>query len=93
MWLVEVLKSYKISNKIVRIIEYIIKNWNIDMFYGKRRIGNIKLNNGILQGDTMSPLLFIMCIDPIMNKLDEIIKGVEIRKELEDSVKIIQINK
>ena len=45
MWLIEVLKSYKISNKIVRIIEYIIKNWNIDIFYGKRKITNIKLNN------------------------------------------------
>ena len=40
----------------------------------------------------MSPLLFIMCIDPIMNKLDEIIKGVEIRKELEEGVKFIRIN-
>ena len=70
-----------------------VGKWNIDISYTKKKIGNIKLNNGILQGDTMSPLLFIMCIDPIMNKLDEIIKGVEIRKELEEGVKFIRINK
>ena len=41
----------------------------------------------------MSPLLFIMCIGPIMNKLDEIIKGVETRRETEEGVKFIKINK
>ena len=63
------------------------------MSYTKKIIGNIKLNNGTLQDDTMSLLLFIMCIIKIMNKLDEIIKWVEIRKGLEDGVKNIRINK
>ena len=41
----------------------------------------------------MSPLLFILSIDPIMNKLDEIIKGVEIRRNIEGEMKVIKINK
>ena len=52
-------------------------------------IGKIKINNGILQGDTMSPLLFILSIDPILNEIDNIIKGIEIKKDNKN----IKINK
>ena len=81
IWLIEVLKSYKISSKIINIIKDIGGKWSIKLMYGNKDVGLVNLKNGILQGDTMSPLLFILCIDPIMNKLDEIIKGVEIRRE------------
>ena len=53
------------------------------------RVGIINLKNGILQGDTMSHLLFVLAINPIMNKLDKIIEGVKIKKE----EKVIKLNK
>ena len=50
----------------------------IKLKYTNNIICEIKLENGILQGDTMSPLLFILALDPLMNKLDNIIEGVKI---------------
>ena len=79
-WLLAVLKSYKVNSKLIRILENIIKRWNIDLYYNDNKIIKIHLQNGILQGDTMLPLLFIISINPILDKLDEIIEGVEIKK-------------
>ena len=76
--MLNVLKEYKISNKIYNIINDIINKWKIKLKYTNNIICEIKLENGILQGDTMSPLLFIIALDPLMNKLDNIIEGVKI---------------
>ena len=52
-----------------------MNKWKIKLYYNNNFIGKIKINNGILQGDIMSQLLFILSIDPILNELDNIIKG------------------
>ena len=88
-WLLLVLDKYKISFKIISIIKDIMKKWKIKLHYNNNFIGKIKINNGILQGDTMSPLLFILSIDPILNEIDNIIKGIEIKKDNKN----IRINK
>ena len=79
-WMMEVLRNYKISTKICNIIEDIVSKWKIKLKYSTDVICEIKLQNGILQGDTMSPLLFILALDPLMNKLDEEIIGVKINE-------------
>ena len=79
-WLLKVLKMYKISNKIYNIIKNIINKWKINIGYNNNKICKIKLKNGILQGDTMSPFLFVLALEPIKKRIDEEIEGVEINK-------------
>ena len=38
MWLIEVLKSYKISSKIINIIKDIIGKWSIKLMYGNKDV-------------------------------------------------------
>ena len=76
----EVLRNYKISTKICNIIEDIVSKWKIKLKYSTDVICEIKLQNGILQGDTMSPLLFILALDPLRNKVDEEIIGGKIKE-------------
>ena len=55
-------------------------------------IGVVNLQNRTLQCDTMSSVFYILCIDPIMNELDKIVKEVEIKKRISDNeTKIIHI--
>ena len=79
-WLLKVLNMYKINNKIINIIENIINKWKINIGYNNNIISKIKLKNWILHGDTMSPFLFVLALDPIMKRIDEEIEGVEINK-------------
>ena len=67
-----------ILSGICNIIEDIVSKWKIKLPYSTEVICEIKLQTGILQGDTMSSLSFILASDPLMNKLDKEIIGVKI---------------
>ena len=48
------------------IIEMMAR-WRIHLSYGaKKEVGEVRLRNGIIQGDAFSPLLFVLMIDPLI---------------------------
>ena len=48
------------------IIE-MMSRWRIRLSYGaKKEVGEVKLENGIIQGDASSSLLFVLMIDPLI---------------------------
>ena len=41
--------------------------WEIRLSYGaKKEVYKVRLENDIIQGDTFSPLLFVLMIDPLI---------------------------
>ena len=46
----------------------------------KQRIGNIRIKTGILQGDSLSPLLFILAIDIISKQLERRLQPIKIKE-------------
>ena len=51
------------------IIE-MMAHWKIRLSYGaKKEAGEVRLENGIIQGDAFSPLLFVLMIDPLIKIL------------------------
>ena len=47
-----------------------MNRWKICLSYGaKKDVGEVKLTNGIIQGDAFSPLLFVLTIDPLVRIL------------------------
>ena len=52
------------------LITEIMTRWKIKLSYGaKKEVGDVRLTNGILQGDTFLPLLFVLMIDPLIKVL------------------------
>ena len=48
------------------IVEMMMR-WKIRLSYGaKKEVGEVHLENGIIQGDAFSPLLFVLMIDPLI---------------------------
>ena len=37
-----------------------MKQWNTELTAGNQRLGNVKIRRGIFQGDSLSPLLFVL---------------------------------
>ena len=51
-------------------LEKIISNWHIKILQGGQVILEKQLRRGILKGDGLSPLLFVICMDPLSRKLN-----------------------
>ena len=68
-WILEILTVYKISSVILNFLAHSMSMWHTNMFLyhenGVLSVDNIKIKRGIFQGDTLSPLLFIIAINPL----------------------------
>jgi hypothetical protein len=65
-WIIHVLKEMKIARNIRRLIEQSMANWNTRLeTQGGGTLGNIEIRRGIFQGDSLSPLLFVMALIPL----------------------------
>ena len=77
--LIETLEYYQVPFKIVKSVEHMMTNWQLIPHYNKEStIEPIKLRRGVMQGDSLSPLLFILYINVISQSLNEEIEKIEI---------------
>ena len=69
------MKTYKISTSIINFIENSIKEWKTDLkLYhanGMNEIPNVQIKRGIFQGDSLSPLQFVLELDPLSRLLNK----------------------
>ena len=59
-WIINCLKTYKISHEVINFIEKNMKNWRIELTAGGKSLAETKTQIAIFQGDALSPLLFII---------------------------------
>ena len=48
-----------------RFISGNMKQWNTELMSGNQRLGNVRIRRGIFQGDSLSPLLFVLSMIPL----------------------------
>ena len=39
-----------------------MERWNVDLVAGNEKLGNVRIRRGIFQGDSLSPLLFVLVL-------------------------------
>lgn len=82
-WIVECLELYGISNRIVSFLERSMTNWRVQLTSCGESLGTVNVRRGIFQGDSLSPLLFIICMIPLTKVLRKVKMGYTL-----DGVKI-----
>ena len=66
-FLEELLKVDGFPSGIQMLIVEMMARWRIRLSHGaKKEVGEVRLTNGIIQGDAFSPLLFVLMIDPLI---------------------------
>ena len=74
-WILKCLELYKIDQRIINLTKKQMKNWNVNINLkhnnGTINLPDVKVNKGIFQGDSLSPLIFCLCLDPLSKILNE----------------------
>ena len=59
----------EVPRKLIKVIEDLMDKWKIKLCINNKEIGKIKLNRGILQGDSLSSKLFVIAINIVSKKI------------------------
>lgn len=82
-YLIELLQKMQIPEYSIIFVKRMLQLQQTRLNLNGKEIGKIKIKNGILQGDALSPLLFVLAIEPmstILNKKHQIVEANEIRR-------------
>ena len=64
---------YEFLPGVKMLIIEMMAHWKIRLSYGaKRKVGEVRFENGIIQRDAFSPLLFVLMIDPLIKILKRV---------------------
>ena len=74
-WIFEVLRMYKIASNVGNFLKRSISMWKTALTLNNRMLGYVNIKRGIFQGDSLSPLLFVMCLFPLSSLLRDLQKG------------------
>lgn len=68
-YLLECIDALGLPSWIIRFLRDTVQRWKIELRDGKDIILEKPIRRGILQGDSLSPLLFVLCLDPMSRML------------------------
>ena len=81
IYLIKCLEKYSFPPWILNFLKDIISKWKLSIRSGRDEIILKSVKRGILQGDSLSPLLFVLCIDPLSRQLNGVHQKINVPTE------------
>ena len=79
-WIINCLKMYKMSDEVINLTEKSMKTWRVELTAEEKSLAEAKIQRGIFQGDTLSPLLFMIAMMPLNHIPRKCIAGYKLSK-------------
>ena len=80
-WIVECLEMFGIAENVKKFLIDSMKTWKTELTSSGERLGVIHIRRGIFQGDSLSPLLFVLSMIPLTLILRKSTAGYDLAKE------------
>ena len=80
-WILKCLRMFGIADNIVGIMESSMPDWATNLYAGNNHLGTVKIRRGIFQGDSFSPLLFVLALIPLSMVLRKSEIGYQLGKD------------
>ena len=68
-WIINCLEIVRINDKIRRLLAESMKLWKAGLTSGEENLREVNIRQEIFQGDSLSPLLFAVCLLPLTHML------------------------
>jgi len=69
-YLIDVLKRIEVPLNIIKFVERTLALQQTNLICNREVIGKVRIEKGLLQGDSLSPLLFVLAMEPLSRKLN-----------------------
>ena len=79
-WLIECLELYGAKENTIRFLKNTMPNWKTILTSSGTRLTEVNIRRGIFQGDSLSPLLFIVAMTPMTRILETMVVGYQLKK-------------
>ncbi|KAI5179376.1 hypothetical protein PAEPH01_2624, partial [Pancytospora epiphaga] len=80
-YLMKCLERLELPAWILGFLRSIIARWEVSIRNGSNQILRKRIACGILQGDSLSPLLFVLCLDPLSRRLNGLHPKVSVKTD------------
>ena len=80
-WIAECLEMFGIAENVKKVLIDSMKTWKTELTSSGERLGVIHVRRGIFQGDSLSPLLFVLCMIPLTLILRKSTAGYDLAEE------------
>ncbi len=68
-WIVKVLKAVRAPSEVRKAVERLMPDWKTNLAKEGTKMIPVQLKRGFFQGDSLSPLLFCLCVAPLSHEL------------------------
>ena len=65
-WILEMMEVTGVAKNVGSLIRRSMNNWCTVFYSDRKNLGNVKIARGVFQGDSLSPLLFVLVMIPLI---------------------------
>ena len=80
-WIIESMRMCGIAPNIISFFQISLSQSKVNLFLGKDALGTVLIKRGIFQGDSVSPLHFIMGLIPLSLILEKLPEGYKLSRD------------